>query len=104
MKKTTQKITYPSVNLKDSYEDFEFKDEIDYPTYRMIMATFHLTLLDSMMNEGAVYMLPQGLGHIGCFQRSTYGRGVFDYKLYNTEGIKRYIKNNHSGGRVVKFH
>ncbi len=103
MIKTTQKTIPRSANLKASYNSFEFKDEIDYNTYRLIMNTFHIEMLNDMMENGTVYKLPFSLGIIGCFQRSTFGKGVLDYKLFNETGIYRYIKNNHTEGRSVRF-
>lgn len=103
MKKTTRKTIQYSRNLSSSYETFPYKDEIDYKTYKLIMNTYHIQMVESMSKEGAVYQLPEGLGHMGCFQRSTYGRGVFDYQLYKEFKIKRYIKNRHTEGRAVVF-
>lgn len=103
MKKTTQQTTYRSPNPREAYKSFELKNEIDYDTYRRVVVAHNILLMKSIMEEGAVYKLPWGLGKIGCFQRSTYGKGVLDYKLYNETGIYRYIKNIHSDGRVVRF-
>jgi hypothetical protein len=89
------------VNLKDSYKDY--KEEVDYNTYKKVIYAMYDIMMDNMMNKGIVYKLPHNIGVIGCFQRTTYGRGVMDFKLHKETGIKRYIKNYHSEERVIVF-
>lgn len=71
--------------------------------FRLILNTYHHLMMKDMIDTGAVYLLPNSLGYIGVLKRNTVGVGMFNYKLYNEEGIKSYIKNKHSSNLAANF-
>lgn len=81
----------------------QFKGEMSKQEYRLIIGTLHLLMMEDITTNAAVYRLPHGLGVVGAFKRPTVGRGVFDYKLYNNEGIYRYVRNKHTEGYAINF-
>lgn len=70
---------------------------------KLILDTFHFSMMQDIVHSGAAYILPFQLGLIGVFRVAAAGRGVFDYQLFKDTGIKRYHFNNGTNQEVAVF-
>lgn len=95
---TVQRANYSS-GLKIANETIN----ISKKEYRLIIGTMFFLLMKDAINTGARYSFPEGLGTMGVYKKPTYGRGIFNYKLYNETGEKSYIKNDHSYRHTAVF-
>ena len=91
--KQSNKVYYSEVDI---YKTFPDKDKVSLYDYKLISQTFFYLLMSSIIKDGKVYQLPFGLGTLSVRKRPVIGRGVFDYHLYQKEGIKLWKKNLHS--------
>ena len=97
--------TYPKYRQESSFFDsYSNTHEISKVQFVLIIKTFFY-LLTRRLLEGHVYKLPFGVGLIGCLRQpiSKVTKGVFDYQLYKTTGIKRYHQNTHSHNQLVRI-
>ena len=61
-------------------------------------------LLRDVIYEGISYYLPENCGVLTVLKKKTRRVGYFDYATFNKLGIRRFIKNNHSGGFKAQLH
>lgn len=75
-------------NINDLFVAYFNPFQISQTDFSLIVKTFFLALIKSVVREGKIYQFPYGLGSFGVKKRPTHGRGSFDYALFNKEGIK----------------
>lgn len=102
MKNKMPKIR-PHKNIIDLYNQYPEKDSITKQEFKLVLRTFNYLLMQSIIETGKLYYLPNNLGVIGVFRIPVIGRGVFDYQLYKKEGIKVWKKNLHSSSYSARF-
>jgi hypothetical protein len=85
-------------NVHDIFETYPNPHNVTRATYRKVLTAFNYLLGRDAVNTGDSYQLPNQTGLFGVYKKKTSARGYFDYHTYNTLGIKRYLKNAHSGG------
>lgn len=101
MQKTKREKVYKDFN--DIYLSYPHADSVTKAQFKLILKTFNYLLIKSMVDEGKVYQLPKKLGVMGVFKLPVAGRGVFDYKLFHTDGTKLWRKNLHSSSYAAQF-
>lgn len=97
----TQETLIPT--RQDLYGDYPNPHNLSKEEIKLILDTFHFSLMKDMIDTGTAYILPFQLGLLGVFRVGVYGRGVFDYQLYKDTGIKRYHRNNGTNQEVAVF-
>jgi hypothetical protein len=91
------------LNELDIFKTYPNKYQITHNDFAIIARTFFFVMMRRMIYEYETYKLPYGLGRMGIFKKTTYGKGVFDYKLYKEEGIKHWHKNLHTHNYVARI-
>jgi len=84
-------------------KDYSNPHNLSRDEIKLILDTFHFSLMKDMIDTGTAYILPFQLGLLGVFRVAVFGRGVFDYQLYKETGIKRYHRNNGTNQEVAVF-
>jgi len=88
---------------KEAFAAYSNPHGISFYDFKLILKTFFYILQTEAQTTGDVFILPYKLGAFGIRKKPTFGKGSFDYKLFNETGAKRYNKNNHSSQYVAKF-
>lgn len=83
-------------NLTDTIDAYSNPYDLPREDIKKIITTFNELMGLTMIKQGSVFRMPKGVGYMGVFKAKT-NRGVLDYQLFNSTGIKRMIKNKHSG-------
>lgn len=84
----SQRINRNYVTPTELFVKYDNKFGISKYDFNLIVKIFFKTLAHSMMVEGKVFQIPKRLGTLGIRKRPTFGRGVFDYNLFKSEGLK----------------
>lgn len=95
----TQQTMLKTIKLRHKcihfYDNFEHKDKISKTEYRLITKTFLNLLRKSMLYEGKVYKLPEGIGMIGIFMTGQE-KNYYNFQHYKETGQKIPIRNRHT--------
>lgn len=71
--------------LSYDYQNFPHKDTITFAQYRLIVTTFYMTFMESVITEGHIYKLPKGNGFFGVLKKKTNNEGT-DYQHFKETG------------------
>lgn len=94
MQRTTKQLS----NWNDLFDLYDNPHKITKKEFRTILYTFNSLLAHQVIYEGKSFYLPENCGVLTVLKSKTSRRGYFDYASFNKLGIKRFIRNNHSGG------
>lgn len=89
MSKQSTQTNKNYLNERDAFKSYPNPYNIKFRDYKLILKTFFWFLMRSVIATGINYVFPYKLGIFGVRKKPTWGRGVFDYKLYKETGIKR---------------
>ena len=100
LKKQYNSTYYTDIDIFNSYDN---PHKIDKNTFLLILRTFMVLFVKSMVEEGKVYTLPYFLGVLGVRKRKPAKPVYVDYGHYRKTGEKRMHLNFHSNGYIARF-
>lgn len=86
----------------DAYDEFEYSDEVDPTTYRVVLNIFNKLLHESMIYEGTIYKFPYSLGILGIRKKKSK-RFNMNFQHFKETGEVIQHRNWHSQDWIAKI-
>lgn len=91
--------------IKDMYERFPLKGEVDFDTYKQVISVFNLIMASTIIETGHTYKWPFGLGNIGVYKYKSKNKYATFQNVY-TDDHGKYLTHSfkHSEGYRVRWY